>query len=181
MSAQSREVGVPSVPLFCAWGWPLSLSSLLFVIPFMHFDKHFIPISSLNSFKGWGGCPNSRRDQEHPMLLPQSDLRLCPLPQKIIGKLKPTVPFYFYQFILGRMIIWRHFNVKQINPMKKQKGFLTVVANLGEYTLFCFCNALPHLTAVRSPVTWGISMSKIKIASVLCPHPVSHPPHTLCI
>lgn len=105
MSAQSREVGVPSVPLFCAWGWPLSLSSLLFVIPFMHFDKHFIPISSLNSFKGWGGCPNSRRDQEHPMLLPQSDLRLCPLPQKIIGKLKPTVPFYFYQFILGRMII----------------------------------------------------------------------------
>ena len=45
--------------------------------------------------------------------------------------------------------------------MKKQKGFLTVIANLGEYTLFCFCNALPHLTAVRSPESFQSLKSKM--------------------
>lgn len=104
---------------FCAWGWPRSLSNPLFVIPFMHLDKHFISTSPLNSFKGWGGHPNPRSDEEYPMLLLQSDLRLCPLSQKIIGELESTVPFYFYQLILGRKIMWRGLNIKQKNSDEK--------------------------------------------------------------
>ena len=70
-------------------------------------------------------APSSRLDREHPMLLLRFDLRLCPLLQQRIPELEPTVPFYFYHFILERKIMCRTFLCRRRkNPLKKQNDFL---------------------------------------------------------
>lgn len=124
---------------FCACGWLLSLGNLLFVIPFMHIDKH-VPCFILEFLQRlrWTRPP-SRLDPEHLILLLQFDLRLCPLLQKIIPELQSTVPFCFYQFILETEIMWRWFLCKRRKKsFAEAEGFVVVTANLGKYTWFVF-------------------------------------------
>lgn len=124
---------------FCARGWLLSLGNLLFVIPFMHIDKH-VPCFILEFLQRlrWTR-PRSRLNPEHSTLLLQFDLRLCPLLQKINPELESTVPFCFYQSILDTEIMWRRFSCKRRKKsFAKAEGFVVVTSNLGKYTWFVF-------------------------------------------